>query len=257
MTYGDFHIHTTFCDGADTAEDIALEAIRLGIKRIGFSGHSYTFFDESYCMSKKGTREYVKEIARLKDKYRGVLEIYCGIEQDFYSGESTDCYDYVIGSVHYLKKNGVYFPVDETAKLLTCAAREHYDGDFYALAEDYFETVSRSAERTRADIIGHFDLISKFNEAHKLFYERNERYITAYKKAIDALAEYDIPFEINTGAISRGCKSEPYPSAAILEYINEKGCKTILSSDSHSKDTLCFGFEKYNSVYEFKIPERF
>ena len=127
MTDCDFHIHTTFCDGTDSAEDIVREAIRKKMKRLGFSGHSYTFFDESYCMSKSGTEEYKAEINRLKEEYRADIDILCGIEQDFYSKEPTDGYDYVIGSVHYIKKNGEYFPVDESAEILLNAAKKHIE----------------------------------------------------------------------------------------------------------------------------------
>ncbi len=244
MTFSDFHIHTTYCDGADSAEDIVKEAISKNIKRIGFSGHSYTFFDESYCMTESGTKEYKAEIARLKEKYKDKIEILCGVEQDYYSKAPTDGYDYVIGSVHYLKADGGYFPIDESADILLTAAKKHYGGDIYALAEDYFETVSHIKG---ADIIGHFDLITKFNEVQKLFNEKNERYVAAYKKAVDALLIQNVPFEINTGAISRGYRTAPYPNADIVRYIRENGGRTILSSDSHQKETLCFEFEKYKN----------
>lgn len=242
----DFHIHTTFCDGADSAEDIVIAAIGKKMKRIGFSGHSYTYFDERYCMTKSGTEEYKAEIERLKEKYKGKIEIFCGIEQDFYSEEPTDEYDYIIGSVHYLKKDGKFFELDESAKTLRDIVENHYGGDAYALAEDYFETVSNVVKKTGADIIGHFDLITKFNEADKMFDEKNARYIAAYKGAVDTLIPYDVPFEINTGAMSRGYRTSPYPSADILEYIRKKGGKTVLSSDSHKKETLCYMFEKYS-----------
>lgn len=39
MLSADFHIHTKFCDGADTPEQMADEALRLGLKALGFSGH--------------------------------------------------------------------------------------------------------------------------------------------------------------------------------------------------------------------------
>ena len=244
MTFSDFHIHTAYCDGADCAEDIVKEAISKNIKRIGFSGHSYTFFDESYCMTESGTKEYKAEIARLKEKYKDKIEILCGVEQDYYSKAPTDGYDYVIGSVHYLKADGGYFPIDESADILLAAAKKHYGGDVYALAEDYFETVSHIKG---ADIIGHFDLITKFNEVQKLFDEKNERYVAAYKKAVDTLLIQNVLFEINTGAISRGYRTAPYPNVDIVRYIRENGGRTILSSDSHQKETLCFEFEKYKN----------
>lgn len=240
MILSDFHIHTTFCDGNNTPEEMVVSAIEKGMKRLGFSAHSYTFFDESYCMTK--TEEYKREIGRLKEKYKDKIEILCGIEQDFYSAEPTDGYDYVIGSVHYLKIQERYIPVDNSAKVLKDAVNTYFDGDFYKIADEYYKTV---AQIKNADIIGHFDLITKFNEGFCLFDENDERYETAYKKALDTLLSQDVYFEINTGAISRGYKTSPYPNQNIVSYIKSKGGKTILSSDAHSIDGLMFEFEKY------------
>ncbi|MCR4719492.1 MAG: histidinol-phosphatase [Firmicutes bacterium] len=240
----DLHIHTNYCDGADTPEEIVLEAIQKGMSRIGFSAHSYTYFDESYCIKKDKIQAYKDEISQLKEKYNDKIEILCGIEQDFYSNERADGYDYVIGSVHYLKTGDKFIPIDLSADCLTNAVRKYYNGDFYKIAEDYFSTV---AKIKNAQIIGHFDLITKFNEGFCLFDESDERYVNAYKNALDMLLKQDVIFEINTGAISRGFKNEPYPSRVILDYIRKNGGKTILSSDCHKKEALMINFDKYQS----------
>lgn len=242
MNLYDLHIHTTYCDGKDTPEELVLAAIEKHMDCIGFSSHSYTDFDESYCMKKKETKLYKDEISLLKEKYKDKIKILCGIEQDFYSSEPTDAYDYVIGSVHYTKSGDTYIPIDESLDTLIAAVEKYYDGDFYSLAEDYFSTV---AKIKNADIIGHFDLITKFNEDMRLFDESNPRYINAYKKALDELLKQNVIFEVNTGAIARGFRSVPYPSKEILAYIKEHGGKTVLSSDCHSKDKLMFGFSEY------------
>ena len=244
MNLCDLHIHTTYCDGKNTPEEIVLEAIRKNMNKIGFSAHSYTYFDESYCIKKEKIQAYKDEISRLKEKYRGKIEILCGIEQDFYSKEPTDGYDYVIGSVHYLKIGDEFVPIDENADYLCEAVKKYYCGDFYFMAEDYFSTVSKIKN---AQIIGHFDLITKFNEGFCLFDERNERYINACKNTLDILLQQNVLFEINTGAISRGYRSVPYPSKYVLDYIQKNGGRTILSSDCHEKSTLMFDFEKYQS----------
>ncbi len=109
MILSDFHVHTTFCDGKDTPEDIVIEAISRGMKKIGFSGHSYTSFDEEPCMSVEGTQRYRDEIHRLKEKYHSQIEILCGIEQDYYADIQAEGYDYVIGSVHYVLIDGRYY----------------------------------------------------------------------------------------------------------------------------------------------------
>lgn len=238
----DLHIHTTYCDGNNSPEEVVSEAIKSNLDCIGFSAHSYTFFDDSYCMKKADYSAYKAEIEFLKKKYAGRIKILCGIEQDLYSDMPTSGFDYVIGSVHYVKKDDIYIPIDENADILKDAAKKYYGGDIVLLAADYFETVSKF--EGNIDIIGHFDLISKFNENECLFSERDERYVSAYRRAIDALVNLNVPFEVNTGAISRGYRKTAYPSADQLKYIKEKGGKVILSSDSHSKNTLCFGFEK-------------
>ena len=70
-TMSNYHTHTVYCDGNDTPEALVLEAIRLGCPSIGFSGHSFTEFDQSYCMSRERTEEYKREVRALKEKYRG------------------------------------------------------------------------------------------------------------------------------------------------------------------------------------------
>jgi len=71
-----------------------------------------------------------------------------------------------------------------------------------------------------------------------LFDEKNERYIRAWQAAVDKLIEANIPFEINSGAISRGYRTTPYPSKDIMDYIIKKGGRFIYSSDSHNKDSI-------------------
>ena len=247
MILQDLHTHTTYCDGKNTPEEMVLAAIEKGMTRIGFSGHCYTFFDTSYCMSESGVRAYCAEIAALKEKYKGRIEILCGVEQEYYATASTEPFDYMIGSVHYVKCGEEYIPVDESAQTLLRGVKEHFEGDIYALAEAYFRTVGDVLAKTNADIIGHFDLISKFNEDGRLFDENHPRYVAAYTSAIDRLIPYGKPFEVNTGAISRGYRTRPYPSEAMLRYIAKKGGKVILNGDSHSAGTLCYRFETWHA----------
>ena len=250
MELCDKHVHTIFSDGKNTPEEVVLEAIARGMDTIGFSDHAYTAFDESWCMKKGDIPLYRASIAELRARYAGRIKILCGIEQDFYSEEPTEGYDYVIGSVHYLRTGEEYIPVDESPEILRAAAKKHFGGDIYALIEEYYRTVARVVEKTGADIIGHFDLISKFNEDGALFDEANPRYLAAAQKAADILLKTGRPFEINTGAISRGYRTAPYPSLALRDYIRGQGGSFVLSSDSHAKETLCFKFEALENELE-------
>ena len=64
MIRGDYHVHTSFCDGSCPPEEMVRAALEKGMDAIGFSGHSHTAFDESWCMSPAGTEAYRAEIAR-------------------------------------------------------------------------------------------------------------------------------------------------------------------------------------------------
>lgn len=245
----DLHTHTNYCDGAASPEEMAAAALEKGLSCLGFSGHSHTRFDESYCMSPEGTEAYRRRIEDLKKEYAGKMRILCGVEQDFWSEASTLGYDFVIGSVHYLRLGDEYRPVDESPEISGETVARYFGGDWYAMAEAYFDTVSRVVEKTGCDIIGHFDLVSKFNEKHPAFDEGHPRYTAAWQKALDALLPAGRPFEINTGAVSRGWRNQAYPRREMIGYILDRGGRLILSSDSHRPDTLCYGFAACEKAY--------
>ena len=245
MILTDLHMHTTYCDGENTPEEMMLSALEKGMKKIGLSEHSHIPFDRSGGMAADDVQRYIYEINSLKEKYRGKIEILCGIEQDYYSDTDTTAYDYVIGSVHYLQKDGVFFSIDETPEILKQAVDMHYDGDILSLAEEYYDTLTSVVEKTRADIIGHFDLISKYIESGIALDTDDSRYIKAWKHAADRLIMSGKPFEINTGAIARGWRSTPYPDIKIIDYIKRNGGRFILSSDSHSADMIAYGFDRF------------
>ncbi len=245
MIPSNYHTHTTFCDGVDSPEEMVLEAIRLGLTELGFSGHAHMPFDDSYCMSLEGTEQYKTEVTRLKHKYADKIKILLGIEQDIYSDTSTDGYDYVIGSAHHVLKNGEYVSVDMSRAEQERIIAQLYGGDQYAFAEDYYRAVATVYEKTKCDIIGHFDLITKFNEAGDMYDVDHPRYRAAALGALDILCASPAAFEINTGAISRGYRKTPYPDSFILEELKKRGKKLIYSSDCHNKNYLLTGYEQY------------
>ncbi|MBM6829222.1 histidinol-phosphatase [Anaerotignum lactatifermentans] len=239
-----FHTHTTYCDGKCTVEEMVRAAYEKGFSALGFSGHSYTAFDESYCMSKEGVKNYLAELAEWKAAYAGKMEIYAGVEQDYYSEESTAPFDYVIGSVHYLCCDGRYYDVDESSEKMERVIREYFGGAGLKYAAAYFAVAADVVRKTGADIIGHFDLVTKFNEGNRLFDTESKAYRFAALEAMEALLETGKPFEINTGAMYRGLRTEPYPSFALLKELRKRGGKILLSSDSHDTVSLGFGFEE-------------
>lgn len=241
MTLPSYHTHTEFCDGKSTAEELILAAIERGMSEIGFSGHSHTVGQESWCMSESGTERYRDTLSALREKYKRQIKVYIGVEQDILSTEPTEPYDYVIGSVHGLIKACGLLDVDSNPEHIKEAVELYYGGDPYLYVEEYFSVASQLYLRTGCDIIGHFDVVTKFIEREPLFSTAHPRYIAARDAALERLFMSPALFEINTGAISRGYRAAPYPEMAVIERIAELGKPFVLSSDAHSTDTLDFG----------------
>ena len=241
----DLHIHTTFSDGANTPQEMVEAAIELGLKTIGISDHSHNAFNTSYCIKKDRIGEYKAEILSLKQKYAGKIEVLLGFEQGYYSDiTERDC-DYLIGSVHYVYKDGVYLPVDESAADTRYAIENHFGGDPYAYAKEYYRTLSRFADRDEITIIGHFDILTKFNKQDKTIDTNDPRYVAAWQSAADALIKSGKTFEINYRSMYRGLTSVPHPSDEIISYLKDRGAALIKSSDSHSTADLIKAHKEY------------
>ncbi len=128
-----FHTHTLFCDGDNSAEEMVLSAIDKGFSALGFSGHGYTDFDLSYCM--RDISQYIAEINRLKEKYKNKIDIFLGIEEDSKCLQNRSDFDYIIGSSHYTFVNGKTFSLDSSYEGFKECLNE-WNGDVLALAEE-------------------------------------------------------------------------------------------------------------------------
>lgn len=232
----DFHTHTSYCDGKSSPSLMAEKAYELGFTHYGFSGHGYTHFDESYCMSRESTEKYRLDIAKIKEQYEGKMCVLCGLEQDLFSTEPTRGFDYIIGSMHYISYGKEYLPIDSSKDKTIEIIGELFGGDFEKFAKQYYRELSQLPERIDASIIGHFDLVTKYKDIFGL--PTGERYYEAAISCLDKLLKYSIPFEINVGAISRGYRTTPYPDKRILEYILKAGADIVINGDTHTKDNL-------------------
>ncbi|MBQ8808067.1 MAG: histidinol-phosphatase HisJ family protein [Clostridia bacterium] len=239
MTRGSLHVHSTYCDGKSALRETVEAAIEKGFSYIGFSGHGHTSFDGRYCMSKENEAKYFEEIQALKEAYKGKIRILCGIERDLLSDHFVHNYDYEIASVHYIKIGDKFYDVDGSAQEQKECIDLCFDADPYAYAEEYYKSVAQ----LEGDIIGHFDLLTKFDRKNEIFNPREERYKKAALSSLEVLLQKDSVFEVNTGAMSRGYKDSPYPDLWILEEMKKRGARIILTSDCHYAPHLDFGYD--------------
>lgn len=252
------HIHTTYVDGKDKPEELILEAIERGFDSIGFSEHSYTYFsDYPYKMTVEQMGDYKAEVRALKAKYQGVIDVFCGLELDLYSDVPTDGFDYLIGSVHYLNFNGKFSGFDRGLREVQDYIKNNFNGDGLAFAKKYYETVSCLPERAQIDIIGHFDCLTKTNEQGRTVDTSAKEYLDAGFEAIHNLKGKIPFFEVNTGAISRGYRTSPYPQMDFLKEFRRCGFGAVITSDCHDKNYLdCFFEESRQLLAEAGFKSR-
>lgn len=244
MILSNVHTHTVFSDGKNTAEEMAEAAWRKGFVSLGFSDHGYAPHDVC-SMRREDEPKYRAEVLRLKHKYAGRMEIALGYEHDASMPEADlTPYDYVIESVHFFHRDGIYTSIDESAEKLSTSIELLYDGDPYAMCADYFETLCRSILDTPGQIVGHIGLVTKFNEGNQMFDVSDRRYTRPAREALRCAVERNLLVEVNTGAMSRGYRSEPYPDRALLTHLHELGGRITLTSDCHRAEWIDYGFDQ-------------
>ncbi|MFL5825898.1 MAG: histidinol-phosphatase [Thermoleophilaceae bacterium] len=160
-----------------------------------------------------------------------------GIEADFVPGredrmanllEARD-WDYVVGSVHFLRDEAV--DMDEW---------DVWDsGDPEKVWARYFETLGEAAGSGMYDILAHPDLVKVWGKERPWPGGDLRRF---YDRAMDGIADSDVAIEVSTAGLRKPV-GEIYPARAFLEMCLEAGRPVALSSDAHVPDQLGHRYE--------------
>lgn len=238
-----YHTHTTFCDGKNTPEEMVLAAIEKGFTRLGFSSHSDMLLD---------FEGYRSELRRLTEKYATKIWLFAGLELELAKPRPEYLarlpFDYLIGSHHFLAApDGGFFAIDSSPEELARGVNAHFDGDWYAFASAYYAAI-RSTMKDDFQIVGHVDLIRKFNAKHGFFSELADRYLGEMEATADAIAASGKVVEVNTGAISRGWMNDAYPSKAFRDLLRARRVRFVLSSDAHAANAIDCAFDRFSAA---------
>ena len=258
----DFHMHTPLCGHAiGQPEEYAAQAIKVGLEEIGFSDHAplVSHVDPTITMSFEQLPVYHKMMEDVCKKNKGQLQIKVGLEADFIPGYEAKTksiitsydYDFIIGSVHFIKSWGFDDP----------AERERWDNkDVNQVYRDYFDLLRKSARSQMFDIMGHVDLVKKFG------HRPTDDMTDEVKETARAFKESGVTVEINTSGLRKPVK-EMYPSDWMLKIYCQVGVPLTFGSDSHDpKDVgkdfdLAYalakeaGFKEYQTFRKRKIDQ--
>ena len=237
MIKQNLHTHCTYCDGKDMPEEMILTAIDKGFDSIGFSSHSYMHWNGRGLLP-ESQKDYCTEIRDLAKKYKKQIDIFCGIEYDMCSDVDISDFDYAIGSVHYMEFDGKLCGFDRDVKVVREYIWDYFGGNGMKFCREYYDLVAQLPDYGEFDIIGHFDLCVKLNQKIHFVDEGSDEYLSYAFDAIDALKGKIPFFEVNTGCISRGYRSVPYPIPRILKELKRQGFGAVITSDCHDSAFL-------------------
>jgi histidinol-phosphatase (PHP family) len=254
MLLTNYHTHSNFCDGAGEPEEYLQRAIEKGFDALGFSSHAPIDFEKSWTLSEKRLPEYVKTIDFLKEKYKGEIEVYKGLEIDYLegiSGPSSKKFidlnlDYSIGSVHMIpvRDSKKFLAIDGPPEDLKELLVNTFDGQMERLSGKYFLLIQDMLKNHHFDILGHIDLMKKRNSGNVLFDEKESWYKEQVLDTLEVLSQTDVILEVNTGGISRAAIDTVYPSPWIIKEAFKKKIPLMLNADAHDPDHIDFYFRE-------------
>jgi histidinol-phosphatase (PHP family) len=251
----DYHVHLR-PDEPDTPPErhftpanvdrYRVAAEEQGIAELGVAEHIYRFTAALDVWEHPFWREWARDDL---DRYCGFIreetDLRLGIEADFVPGREDRLanvleqreWDYVVGSVHFLRDRSV-----DTEDYSVWGAGESPD----RVWRRYFETVAESARSGLYDIVAHPDLVKVWGDRAPRP-EGDPRYF--YEPAVEAFAEAGIAVEVSTAGLRKPA-GEIYPAREYLEMVVDAGCPIALSSDAHTPDQIGFRYEQAVELLE-------
>jgi histidinol-phosphatase (PHP family) len=244
----DYHVHLRPDDldaaaaryfttaNADRYREVASER---GIAELGVAEHVHRFTQSLDVWGHPWWRRNAHDdLDAYCEFVREETDLRLGIEADFVPGAEDRIanlldgrpWDYVVGSVHFLRD----------------AALDLDEWDVWDAGDDpdrvwrrYFETIAESARSGLYDIVAHPDLV-KFWGGERPRPEGDLRRF--YEPAVEAFAETGVAVEVSTAGWRKPV-GELYPAPAFLEMVVEAGCPIALSSDAHVPEDLGYRYD--------------
>jgi histidinol-phosphatase (PHP family) len=248
----DFHVHLrpdSFPSEASSyftpanAERYREAAAERGIELLGVAEHVHRFSQSlDVWRHPWWERNAVDDIDEYCQFVREETDLKLGIEADFVAGREDRManlleareWDYVVGSVHFLRDAAVDMDEWDVWK----------SGDPEKVWRRYFETLGEAARTGMYDILAHPDLVKVWGAERPRPDGDLRRF---YDLAMDGIADSDVAIEVSTAGLRKPV-GEIYPAREFLAMCLEAGRPVALSSDAHVPDQLGY---RYDQALEF------
>ena len=217
-----YHTHTPRCRHAQGTEREYIEnAVKGGLKILGFSDHAPYCFDGDYYSSFRMTREelpdYVNAVSALKEEYRNRLEIHLGVEIEYYPKYFSKTLELLRQQPIEYMILGQHFVGNKTEKWYSGRESTEIDVlDFYC---------GQCVEAMQTGLFTYFahpDLVvSTGSEAE---------YTRQMRRLCRAANDCHVPMELNLLGIREG---RHYPNPRFWQIAGEEGVSVVIGIDAH------------------------
>jgi histidinol-phosphatase (PHP family) len=245
----DYHVHLRPDDPGTPAERYFTSAnaqryreaaAERGIEELGVSEHVHRFRQAlDVWQHEWWVRNAVDDLDEYVAFVRERTDLRLGIEADWVSGREDRMaslldaheWDYVVGSVHFLR--------DETV--------DDREWDVWRTARDpddvwrrYFTTLGHAAGSGMYDVLAHPDLVKVWGGESPRPEGDLRRF---YELAMEGIADTRVAIEVSTAGLRKPV-GEIYPDPAFLRWCLECGCPVSLSSDAHVPEDIGHGYDR-------------
>ena len=227
-------------------------AIALGFSHYGLSEHAPRYrredmFDDEADLEPEDTstmfQAYVTEAEALRAAHGDRIELLVGFETEHLPPEgwreqmrelrARNGFEYAVGSVHDVAGRCIDFTPEKTADVArSCGGRE-------AMQLRYFDQVTELVSHLRPEIVGHIDLIRKFDGEARF----NSIVMNKIESTLEAVRAVGAVLDVNARAHRRGF-GPVYPLPEILTLAKGMGIGVTLGDDSHGPQDVGVGLDE-------------
>ncbi len=255
--FSDYHTHTLYSNhGQGHPREMAAIAVERGMLALGFSEH-FPLPEGEIEPSKGGANmhwdqinRYVQEVQEAQAEWGHRIKILLGYEVDYLPAVDAAMRanlaqypaDYYVGSIHIIgrfRSDHQHWLIDYTPEIFKEGLDEQ--GGASAVYMRYYELVRDYALAYPHQIVGHLDLIKKFNVANRFFDLNSEDYLSQVEATLDVLKTTGKIVEINTAGLFKEI-GELYPSDRVLQMLLHRRIPVCLSSDAHRPEHVAREF---------------
>lgn len=260
----DYHVHCEFSDDSIyPMEEVVKDAIAMGLDEICFTDHvDYgvkTDWDSGEEIRRRAGNlmvnvdypRYFASIRRLQEKYRGQITLKKGLELGVQTHTAdkfqalTEKYplDFAILSIHQVRDMEFW-----TGEFQAGRSQKEYNDEYY---QELLKVVQVFKNYS---VLGHLDLIARYDPAGIYPFEKEKDIITEILKQVIADGK---GIEVNTSSVRYGL-ADSQPSRDILRLYKVLGGTIItIGSDSHKKEHLGAYVEETKALLKSLGYERF